>query len=295
VINGTANATTQWVLTSKITTVGTDALTYAQFTANPANNVLAVSPGVGLCHFAGGTQTCTSSAVTPGDATGNTSGSGNFCLATSCTMVTPALGTPASGVLTNITGLPLTTGVTGVLPVTNGGTGTANAVNFFQNQQANWTQASSAADTTNQIRLLAFFVPNTITVSNIGYDAQTADNSANSYDLGAYGPGCFNGTASIALAYHTGTTAGTTLAPSTGFKTIAITGAPKTLQPGWYCYAWTSNAATPAFIAGGSTSTLFVLPFTTTTIAGGGATLPGTITAPALSFGLTSSIAVALW
>lgn len=44
----------------------------------------------------------------------STTGSGAVVLATSATLVTPALGTPASGTLTNCTGLPISTGVSGL-------------------------------------------------------------------------------------------------------------------------------------------------------------------------------------
>lgn len=52
----------------------------------------------------------------------NETGSGSLVFATSPTLVTPILGTPASGTATNITGLPIATGVSGL------GTGVATAL-----------------------------------------------------------------------------------------------------------------------------------------------------------------------
>jgi hypothetical protein len=89
-------------------------------------------------------------------------GTGSVVRATSPTLVTPVLGTPSSGTLSSCTGLPLTTGVTGTLGTTNGGTGLTS----FTSGGLLYASSTSALTTGSVFKITSTANQNTISVDS---------------------------------------------------------------------------------------------------------------------------------
>lgn len=160
-----------------------------------------------------------------------TTGSGNVVLATGPTitspiLVAPALGTPASGALTNATGLPLTTGVTGVLGAANGGTAqSAYAAGDLLYASAINTLSRLAAGSNGSVLSLVGGLPAWVAESSIGvtsFSAGTTGLTPNSATTGAVvlagtlGVGN-GGTGLTALGTGVQTALGTAVTGSGGF------------------------------------------------------------------------------
>lgn len=122
--SGTVNQKTGWTQqTAGTITPGSTAIVWAQFSSSSS-----YTAGTGLSLAGSVFNLATPVAVGNGGTGVSTStGSGSNVLSTSPTLTTPVLGTPTSGTLTNCTGLPMSTGVTGTLGVGNGGTGGTSA------------------------------------------------------------------------------------------------------------------------------------------------------------------------
>ena len=136
--------------------------------------------------------------------------------------------------------------------------------------------AISFSGTANKAELWGAVLTFPLSTTQVTYYVSTADNSSNTYDIGV-----LNSSGNIVA--HIGSTAGSSFAPSTGWKTLSwVSGI--TLQPGKYYLAITSSCTSScAQVYGGSSAGFSFLGRNSGTSEGvtAGGTLNNGITIPA--------------
>jgi hypothetical protein len=109
--------------------------------------------------------------------------------------------------------------------------------------------AISFSSTANKAELWGVVLTFPLTTTQVTYDVSTLDNTSNTYDIGVLN-------SAGAVVAHLGSTAGTTFAPSLGWKTLSWA-ASATLQPGKYYLAITSSCTSSCAQIYGGTSAGF--------------------------------------